>query len=404
MNFSTPQDAYALMNELTKQAQAVNAPEAVDLSTFIDAGQATLATGVENVLNSLHILIARTVVDSKAYTGKLKLMEASGSIFNNRMRKITFYPRYEQEAGFYNTNLNTPLGDGKDNTAAPGTMWEQNNPILTERFFGGRVVWDRSDTTYLVQLQNAFKDPAEFNAFINGKMTEMRNDIEQTKEAYNRAALINHIAGTYKMVQNGDLGIESAVNLVAAYNTEFGTTYTKDELVQEHMPDLLKFYAAKVKIDSDRLTERTKRYHWTMPKTVDSVTHEVLRHTPKADQRFIYYAPFMTKAKANVFPEIFNPEYIQLQDGEGVNFWQSFDEPEGIKATPSIPTGTTGEVTINNVIGVLYDKDALMLNYDFEGAYTTPIEARKLYYNTWYHYAKNTVDDFSENTIIYYLA
>ena len=70
MNFSTPQDAYALMNSLVKQAQAVNAPTVVDLSTFVDAGSAVMSTGNENVLNSLSILIGKTIISSRPYKAK----------------------------------------------------------------------------------------------------------------------------------------------------------------------------------------------------------------------------------------------------------------------------------------------------------------------------------------------
>ena len=50
-------DAYAVMNALARQATGQADISVVDHTSFIDAGTKTLATGTENVLNS----IARTI-------------------------------------------------------------------------------------------------------------------------------------------------------------------------------------------------------------------------------------------------------------------------------------------------------------------------------------------------------
>lgn len=405
-NFSTPQEAYAMMNSVVKQSQAVNAPTVIDGTTFVDAGSAVLATGKENTLNSMSILMLRTYFSSRPYKSKFSIIEAKdGNMYSNRLRKITYYPRYNRAAGPFNTNLNPDnIVNGKDNTTGVGDMWEMNLPIVAETNFGGRFVWDRSDTTLLEQLKVAFKGPDEFNSFINGKMTELYNDIEQTKEAKNKLALLNHIAGVANMAMNGDIGKESFVNLTTEFNKAFGTSYTTEQLKHDHITDFYKWLSAKFQIDSDRLTNRTKKYHYTLPKEVDGETLEVLRHTPKNKQKFVYYSPMFLEAKAQVLPSIFNPQYIAEQSGEGVDYWQAFDEPQTIKVKPAIFTGESREITIPNLVGVLFDEDAIMTHYDLDSVYTTPIEARKLYYNTWYHYAQSIFDDFTENTIVYYMA
>ena len=79
-----------------------------------------------------------------------------------------------------------------------------------------------------------------------------------------------------------------------------------------------------------------------------------------------------------------------------------------ISVTPAIPDTsdpseqTTGSaVALDCVIGVLFDKDACITNFQFNGADTTPMEARKKYQNTWYHNAKNAQNDFTENGVIF---
>ena len=55
-------------------------------------------------------------------------------------------------------------------------------------------------------------------------------------------------------------------------------------------------------------------------------------------------------------------------------------------------------------VGMLYDVDALMIDYQLERSATTPLEARKGYRNLWWTFSKNAINDFTENAIIYIMA
>lgn len=401
-----PVDAYAVMNELVHEATGQSNIDVVDTSSFIDAGKAVLDTGVENVFNALNVLIGRTIIASRPYTGKLDTISRQvGNAFENRIRKISFYARDNQASGMFNTDITSDnLGAGLTNTSGVGSMWEQNPAMPVERFFYSDYVWDKSHTQYLEQVKIAFTNERDFIDFINGVLTEVQNDIESTIEANNRSLLIDRIAGTYLQVKNGDLGAECAVNLTKAFNDECKTAYSTAEILSEHLTEFLEFYVAKVKIDSDRMENRSAFYHDPMKKTVDGVDYYVLRHSPKSVQRFIYYSPFFTKAKARVLPEIFNPQYLDFKQGEAVDYWQSFGDPEKVNVKPALPGGAESEaVEIPLVIGLLFDEEALMSNNKFTGAYQTPIEARHVYTTTWWHYKFGQINDYSENAILYYM-
>lgn len=402
-----PTDAYAVMNTLVHQATGAENISVVDTSSFIDAGKAVLDTGVENVLNSLSVLIGRTIIASRPYEGKFKIITRNESdAFDNRIRKISFYARDNQASGMFNTDLvSDNLGAGLTNTSGVGSMWEQNPAMPVERFFYSSYVWDKSHTQYIEQIKEAFRSEGEFIDFINGVMTEVQNDIESTLEANNRATVIDRIGGQVLQVQNGTMRPETAVDLRVAFNTEMGTNYTRDEILSEHLTEFLEFWVARFKIDSDRLTNRTALYHDNMVKIVDGVPYFILRHTPKDRQRFVYYAPFFTKAKTRVMPEIFNPQYLDLQQGEGVDYWQSITSPESISVKPALPNGAeSSNIELDFVLGMLYDVDAIMTNNKFTGMYTTPIEARHVYTNMWWHYKYGVVQDYTENCIVYYMS
>ena len=140
-------------------------------------------------------------------------------------------------------------------------------------------------------------------------------------------------------------------------------------------------------------------------------TLHLMRHTPYDRQRAILYEPMFIDAEAQVLPEIFNPQYLDIdKQYEGVMYWQDIKVPAGIDFTPAVPNYSTGvqgagnNVALSQVVGLLYDEDALMVDYQLETANTTPLEARKRYRNEWLSIARNAINDFTENAILFYMA
>lgn len=409
----TPKDCYALINaisaELTGQAPALTAQ---DTSSFVSVGESILRAGTENTLNAIGLVLGRTMIAVRPYQAKLQIFNAQNSgLYSNRMRKISYYSRWAEPSGAFNTDLYTNHAMGYDNGSNGGaslpTMWEQNQPIPLELNFGGRSVWDDSTTIYEDQLQMAFRSEENFAAFMAGIMTEKGNDIEVEKEAFNRATLLNYIGGLYDL--NGSNG--SAIDLVSEFNTaNGGTTYTRADCLTTHYEAFLKFVVAYIKKLSNMMEYRGLQYHLSPTKTINGTTYELLRHTPKSRQRLIMYRPFWIDAEAQVLPTIFNDQYLQAPQYEGVDFWQNKLLPEQVSVTPAIPdvndltTQTAGSpVVFDYVLGVLYDEDAIMTDFQLDSSYSTPIEARKRYRNIWWHFAKNAINDFTENGVVLYL-
>lgn len=401
-------DAYAVMNSLARQATAQADISVVDHTSFIDAGTKTLATGTENVLGSIYRTIAQVLMQSRKYTGKFGLINATEDQFNTRKAKISIYAADNEASGAFNTDLYTNIADGQGDGDGAGSMWEQKLPKVLERFFLSEAAWDKHYTTPLAQLQSAFNDEATFISFMNAVMTEIENDVESTLESRNRALVADRIAGVYAQVNavTPTLGAECAVDLIKYFNDECGTTYTRDEILQEHLTEFMELFVAKIKIDSDRLEERSALYHNPYTITESGVDYNILRHTPKSYQKLMLFSEFITKARTRVMPEIFNPDYLSIENFEGVSYWQSNKPGDRMKidCKPALPEGAeSSEVELDYVVGILFDKDAIESINQFNGAYTTPVNARHLYTNTWLHWKFGAIQDYSENSIIYYL-
>ena len=418
----TPVDACTLVQgmveEMTGQSASI---QTVDSSNFVSVGESILRSGTENVLNTLSTVLGRTFMAVRPYKAKLAIINAMNSgLYANRMRKISFYSRPAQNSGAFNTvdntgstlytNLNMGYDNGSNGGASLPTMWEQNQPVPLEFNFGGSSVWDDSTTIYEVQLQVAFRSPEDFADFVNGIMVEKGNDIESQKEAFNRMTLLNYMAGIYDLnAVNG-----AAIDMTAAYNTDraLSPAVTTAQILgtPSILEDFVKFFVETVKVLSNQLEHRSIKYHWSPTKTIGGVNYELLRHTPKAKQKLILYKPFFIRAESTVMPTIFNPEYLKIENFEGVDYWQNENVPMAIDVTPSIPDTSDptaqiagSNVALDNVLGVLYDEDAMMIDYQLDESYSTPVEARKRYRNIWWHFRKNAINDFTENGILLYM-
>ncbi len=418
----TPVDGHQVMNLLVKQATGQQSITVVDSSTFASAGELVLATGMENVLNSISLVLNNLIIASRPYNAKMRIVNAKEvGVYSNLARKISFYAKDAKPDGSHNTNLFTNLAAGftaGENPNAQGTpqstksQWEQNPPMTLEMHFGGSTVWQDAITMYEDQIKFALRNDAEWAKFLTGYMQEHANDIESQIEAFSRLVLLNRMGMAYDMnaYSNG-----SAKDLTAAFNAFFGTSYTGAQLRSTYLKEFLAFMVSEIKADSDFLTERSVNNHWPVPKTVGTDNFNILRHTTKDRQKLALFAPLFYKAEALVLPEIFRPEYLSINNYEGVTFWQNENSRAAIDIIPAItdadPSSQTygrqiagAEVQLDYVVGCLFDEESCLAEMQLDVAETTPLEARKRYRNVWNTYAKNMISDPTEKFILYYMS
>lgn len=413
----TPKDSHQLMNLLLRQATGQQALVVTDTSTFVSAGELVLATGMENVYNAISLVLNRLIVSSRPYNAKFRIVDAGEvGTYSNRARKISFYSQDALPDGSHNTDLYTNLAQGytsgDNGGASTKSQWEQHQAMPLEMNFGGTNVWQNCITMYEDQVHLAFRNEAEFGRFVAGYLQEHANDIEQEREGFYRALLLNRIAMTFDMSTDMPGAL---VDLRAAFNSFYGTSYTTAQLLSTYFKEFTEFMVSEIKLYSDFLENRGSTYHWSVPKTVGGTTYNILRHTPKVDQRLAMYAPLFRRSEALVMPEIFNPEYLSIENYEPVTFWQSEQTKAGINITPAIvetdPTdpayGTQikgAAVAVDNIVACLFDKEAVFGELQLERSDSTPLEARKHYRNVWNTFAKNGVNDPTENFVVFYMS
>lgn len=411
----TPLDANVIITEIAKEATGQNILGTVTTDDFVSVGETLLTqVPIENTLNSLGVVMGRLISASRPYNGKLRIIDAADEgRFTQRRRKVSYYSQSPEASGDWNTQLNNNLVAGYDNGTNGGnsapSMWLQKPGMPVEVDFYSHNTWQDRLTFYPEQLKVAFRDQAEFVKLINGIVQEKANDLEQQREANRRMTLLNYMGGLYDCNQN-----LQAIDLVSAYNTKYNISpaLTRNDLLSPtYFKSFLEFFVSTVKQLSNMMEYRSVANHWTMQKTVGGVTYDILRHTPKNRQKLVIYEPFWVDAETMVMPEIFNDQYLSIDNFESVMFWQQADSGAAIDVTPSVPDilGGTGlqiqgaNVALDYVVGVLFDDDACMDINIFDDALTSPLEAAKRYYNQIWHFNHGSVNDFSEKGILLYM-
>lgn len=423
-------DGYALMNAVMAQLTGQDSFSVIDAQGFMDAGKIAMTYSTDEIFNALTIVGARLFTATRPYKAPLWLIDSiSSGYFNNRIRKISYYSTWALPSGAFNTDLMTNFADGYTNDASgenpAGTkdQYEQHPVHPLEMNFANSIVWQDCITRYEDQIKIAFSGEDEWARFWAGVLTEKGNDIEQRKEAHNRTTLLSRmaIAGAIGDSNSAIKTLGTVVDLTAAYNAKFGTTYTGAQLRTTYLKEFLAFFISEFKVISNMMTKRSLYYHAAPKLTLSDGDHYILRHTPKSEQRFMMYTPIWEQAKAQVMPEIFNTEYLQLEQFESVDFWQTFSLSDSDKAAidfkVTVPGWledmiTGGKTTVDTpyefkpdyVLGVLFDKDAVLTDFQFEAARTTYPEARKNFVNTWFDFGLGSVGDPSENFIVFVMS
>lgn len=411
----TQKDAYTLINSLVKQATGQTTLTATDVSSFISVGETLLSTGYENVLGSLSLILGRTLVASRDYKARFAILNALNTgAYTHRMRKVSFYSKDALPSGAWNTDIKTNFDDGYTSGDNGGnstkSQWEQNWKHCLEVQFGGSSVWQYCITRSRDALKQAFRGPEEFNSFIAGMLTECANDIESEIEAFNRMTFVSEVAKRYYLEAN-NITSGCAINLTTGFNTKFNTNYSTQDLQTTYLKEFLAYMVSVIKATSDRMTERSTAFHDPFTNADGEV---ILRHTPYDRQRIMLYGPLLRDAESMVLPEIFRPEYLDIdRQFEKVEFWQS-NFSETVRPQINIESAyldhltgeqkTTGAVNLKYLVGAIWDEDAIMTDFQLETTDATPLEARKKYFNVWYDFAKNAITDQTENMTIFYMA
>ena len=117
------------------------------------------------------------------------------------------------------------------------------------------------------------------------------------------------------------------------------------------------------------------------------------------------YSPFLRQMDARVLADTFHDTFIRFADVEALPYWQSIKTRDQVKVTP-VYTHTDGTVktgsatTVSNVIGIMFDRDAMGMTVLDKRVLSTPVNTKGLYRNLHVHCKQRVVWDSTEKAAL----
>lgn len=393
---------YSIVNEVNAEAFGSEAIDVIDAQGLISLGDAVLSStgNTEAFLNTLVQRIGKTIISFRQYRNKLADMVLDDFEYGAILQKIRVHLTEAETDPAYG------LTDGY--SVDP---WTVNKPDVEQKLFVTRTPYMFHVTIARKQLKEAFLSESGMGAFISAVFGQVRNSIEVSLENLGRLCIANMMAeftpftpavgdDTPATTLNHEVALCTLYNTARGYHgvipgeggaadTPASAGYVDADtcLFDE---DFLRFAVKTMKSYSDNMTDMSTLYN----------DGEIETFTPREDQRLKVLSSFERALETVVQYSAFNEEMVRLNAFGTLNFWQSAQTADTVK----VERASDGvAVTIQNVVGVLYDRDALGIYKRDEDVLTTPVNAKGLYYNTFYHQKELWFNDTSENFVFFTL-
>ena len=382
VNTMSFEDASAILNNIRQQVTGQASIAPVNTAEFVSVGTTLLQSGYDPVLNAITQMVTKTIFSIRPYSRKFGGIKVDSEMWGAIVRKLAVADKA------WEANEEFDLVDGQSID-----HYKVSKPDVLELKFYGSEDFAKHYTIFKDQLNNAFNGPAEFSRFMSMVVQNVSDMIEQNFESIARMIIANYVGGK-KVANNG------VIHLLTEYNAETGLSLTGTTVfAPANFGDFMKWVYARIATLTSLMTERSTEFQ------INVTGKPITRHTPFEYQKVYLYAKLLNDMNARVLADTFHYDFIEYADVEAVNYWQSIETPMAIDVTPSyldtdgsIKTGA--EQNITNLVGVIFDREALGYTVMNEWSATTPLNASGGYWNTFYHFLMKWWVDYSEKGII----
>ena len=369
-----------------------------DLSNVVDAGRVitgstdVMGDNFDNYAGKIIDKVGRTIFWDRVYTAEDLGLWRDSFEYGSILEKIRC------EVGEYDDNCEWKLTDVTD----AGTTPDYNDAIQTHieelfkfypasvqaKYFNAKTTFKTVISITRKQLKSAFNSAADLARFVGMIEQRVRTKMEISKNQLQKMVIAN-LMGEH-IYQN-----KQVIDLAAMYRTETGLQAGgfADAMINK---DKCRYIAQKMTFFREMMAEPSKLY---------SATGTFYNHTPVEDSRLIVLADLDSGLKFNVYGDTYNEEFVKLDNYKTVPFWQAPGQSIGAdsvdtRSAISITTSAGHEVKRNNILGVLFDRDAAMIcnedpdvrtQYNPDGNFT----------NFFYCADCSYYNDFDENAIVF---
>lgn len=370
---------YDLCNQIFQQMTGRTDIAAVDSASLVAMGNEVSNLGKNDLwLNTLARRIGLTIDSYRVYRNRFSDLYRTQVEWGALVQKLTVEMPDAVADDMY--KVGQMNGQALDHYII-------NNPKAKQKIFDKETPYSFFITMQEKMLTEAFLNAGAMASFVNQVFGKVQNKIEVVLEDLARVALVNMMC---------NLSAKQEIKLVTLYNSKTGSTLNPQTALFD--PAFMRFAIGMMNNIASKLETMSVLFN----------TDGYDRFTPKSEQRFYVLADFITQLETVVQYAAFNPQYVNKPVDIAVPYWQGVKEGDDVNDI-AVLSKVIGKVdskvdkTIENVVGVLFDREAIGTFRQEEKVLTTPVNARGAYYNTFWHEKQMWFNDMSENVVIFTL-
>ena len=378
---------YSLVNDVTGEILGKTDILKEDLSNVVDMGKELFSnTEVDNYVKSLVNRVGKTVFVNRKYSGKVPSVLMDSWEFGSVLQKISAdLPNATENESWELEN---------------GTSYDPNifyKPTVSAKFYNSKITFEVPLSFTEKQVKESFNSASELNAFIS----MLYNAVEKSMTVKTDALIMRTINNMIAQTVDGDKSGVRALNLLKNYNTLKGLSGANVLKVNKALtdPDFLKYASMQIALYADRLG--------TMSTLFNQGGKE--RFTPKDMLHIVLLSDYAQSTKTYLESDTFNDELVKLPTAETVPYWQGsgtsfeFAKTSKIDVTIRTSNGSTKDVSVSGVIGVMFDRDALGVS-NLDRRVTTNYNPKAEFFSNWYKFDCGYFNDLNENFVVFYIA
>lgn len=376
---------YEFVNDTVKEVLGDEALVQEDLSNIVDIGNAVFdGNAFDKYVRSLVNHIGRVIFVNRKYNGSAPSVLMDGWEYGSILQKISSEMPEAEE------NESWELIDG--------ASYDPNifrKPVAEQKFFNKKTTFEIDRSITEKQVKQSFSSAEQLNGFISMLYNEVDKAMTVMTDNLIMRTINNFIGETlHNAFPNGTYtGTHiRAVNLLAEYNTQYGTELTKDKCMVD--PAFIRFAAYRMGLYKDRLARISTLFN----------VGGAQRFTPNDMLHFVTLSDFNTAANIFLQSDVYHNDYVRLPKSETIPFWQGSGTDYSFSNVSAINIKTTSgdTVSIDGVLGAMFDRDALGVA-NFERRITTNYNPKAEFTNYFYKQDAQYFNDLNENFVVFFV-
>ena len=384
---------YEIANGITTEVLGKSDLLTEDLTNIVDVGKEIFDNvSYDKYVQSLCDHIGRVVFVDREYEGTASELKRDSWEYGAVLEKV-----YETELPEAVENESWNLTDKA--SYDPNVF---NKPKVAAKFYNKRTTFEVDRSLTDMQVKSAFSNPSQLNAFFSMLAGNTKKSLTIKTDALAERTInyliLNTVNSAFPLVSNNNYSSMTsvkAVNLLYLYNTAYSESLTAAAALID--PDFIRFASYQMALGLNRLKKVSTLFN----------AGGIERFTPASLQHIIMHADF--KAAADVFlqSDVFHDDYTRLPKATTVPYWQgsgtdyAFSSTGTVKGTIDV-AGTPKSITMNGVLGVVFDHDAAGIVCE-NSRVTTQYNPKAEFTNWFYKEDAGYYIDQNENAIVYYI-